>query len=78
MNLTTCQICKTGNLSAGHTHVNLNRDETVVVIKQVPANVCDNCGEYYLDEATSRRVLEIAEAAAKSGTEIEVTRYRAA
>ncbi|AFM12962.1 type II toxin-antitoxin system MqsA family antitoxin [Turneriella parva] len=73
-----CQICKTGVLHPSHANVNLNRGETVVIIKQVPANVCDNCGEYYLDEPATKRVLEIAEAAVKSGAEVEIKRYQAA
>ncbi|MFO1479419.1 MAG: type II toxin-antitoxin system MqsA family antitoxin [Turneriella sp.] len=73
-----CQICKTGVLHPGHANVNLNRGETVVIIKEVPANVCDNCGEYYLNEATSKRVMDIAEAAVKSGAEVEIKRYQAA
>lgn len=67
-----------GRLQAGHANITLNRGETVVIIKQVPANVCDNCGEYYLDEEATRRVLEIAEAAAKSGAEVQIRRYQAA
>jgi len=43
-----CLICKTGTTQQGTTTVTLERDTTVIVIKDVPAQVCDNCGEYYL------------------------------
>jgi hypothetical protein len=30
-----------------------------VIIKQTPADVCDNCGEYYLSEAATESVLAL-------------------
>jgi hypothetical protein len=57
--------------------VSLTRGEATVVIKGVPAQVCENCGEYYLDEDTARAVFEIADAAVKSGAELQVRRYAA-
>lgn len=34
----------------------LERGGSVIVIKDVPAEVCENCGEYYLSEATTEKV----------------------
>jgi hypothetical protein len=48
-----------------------------VVIKNVPAEVCENCGEYYLSEEMTDRVLALAEAAVAHGAEIEVLRFAA-
>lgn len=45
-----CVICKTGETAPGKVTVTLQRDEATVLIKDVPAEVCDNCGEYYLTE----------------------------
>jgi len=39
-----CVVCKMGQISAGTAIVTLQRGETTVVIKNVPADVCDNCG----------------------------------
>ena len=72
-----CVICKTGQLSAGTANVTLQRGETTVVIKNVPADVCDNCGEYYLSEEMAARVLELGESAVKKGVEVEVLRWAA-
>jgi hypothetical protein len=47
------------------------------VIKLVPAEICDTCGEYYLSEETTRRVLALAETAVAQGAEIEVLRCAA-
>jgi YgiT-type zinc finger domain-containing protein len=37
----TCVICRTGETHAGHATVTLHRAYTTVVIKQVPADICD-------------------------------------
>ena len=72
-----CVICKTGQISAGNAIVTLQRGETTLVIKNVPADVCDNCGEYYLSEKMAERVLELGESAVKKGVEVEVVRWAA-
>lgn len=59
----------------GTTTVVLQRGETTVVIKNVPADICGNCGEYYLAEDITRRVLALAEAAVAQGAEIEVLSF---
>ena len=35
-----CTICKTGQTHPGTTTVTLQRDNTVVVIRDVPAEIC--------------------------------------
>lgn len=72
-----CVICKTGRLMPGTATVTLQRGETTVVIKDVPAQVCDNCGEYYLSDEMSEQVLAMAEAAASKGAEVEILRWAA-
>lgn len=49
-----CVNCKSGHTCAGTATVTLQRQQTVVVIKDVPAQVCQDCGEYYLDEPVTR------------------------
>ena len=73
----TCVVCKLGETVPGVTTVVLQRGETTVIIKNVPADICDNCGEYYLSEDTTRRVLALAETAVAQGAEIEVLRFAA-
>ena len=72
-----CVICKQGDTYPGETRVTLERDGSTVIIKGVPAMICDNCGEYYLDETMTARVLSIAEQAVDQGTEVEVRRFAA-
>jgi YgiT-type zinc finger domain-containing protein len=40
-----CVICKHGETAPGFAVVTLNRADTVVVFKEVPADVCQTCGE---------------------------------
>lgn len=72
-----CSICRTGQTATGTVTVTLQRGATTVVIKEVPAEVCDNCGEYFLSEAITRDVLARAEAAVSKGAEVEIMRYAA-
>ena len=72
-----CVICKQGETHPGVVTVTLQREKTTVIIKDVPADVCENCGEYYLSEETTRKVLAQAEAAASKGIELEMTAFAA-
>jgi YgiT-type zinc finger domain-containing protein len=72
-----CVICKQGETHSGAATVTLERGGATVVIKGVPAMICDNCGEYYLDEAMTERVLAMGEQALAQGAEVEVRRFAA-
>jgi YgiT-type zinc finger domain-containing protein len=72
-----CVICKFSQTEKGKVTVALQRGETVVIIKDVPANICKNCGEYYLDEIVTNRVFAQAEEAVKRRSEVEILRYAA-
>ena len=53
----------------------LERDGTTLVVKGVPAQVCGNCGEEYVDEATSASLLKTAEKASRVGVQVDVRQY---
>jgi YgiT-type zinc finger domain-containing protein len=72
-----CVICKHGNTKKGKVTITLERGQTTLVFKGVPAEVCDNCGEEYADEKTTARLLGEANTAAKSGVQVEVRAYAA-
>jgi len=50
----SCVLCKHGETRPGLVTVTLQRGETTVVLKRVPADVCDNCGGYYLSSEGCR------------------------
>jgi YgiT-type zinc finger domain-containing protein len=72
-----CVICKHGEIQAGTTTMTLERNETTVVLKNVPAEVCQTCGEAYVDAATTKQLLYIVEEAAKAGVQVDVRLYAA-
>jgi len=72
-----CVICRKGETVPGQTTVTLQRGNATVVIKDVPAEVCENCGEQYFDEALTAKLLERAEQAVKNGAEVEIIRFAA-
>ena len=49
----------------------------VIVIQGVPADVCENCGEYFLSDRIAEDVLNRGEAATRSGEVVQVLRYAA-
>ena len=71
----TCVICKHGETHPGKVTVSLQREGATVIIKGVPGDVCENCGEYYLAEDVTDRVLSIAEEAVAKGAEVEILSY---
>lgn len=70
-----CPICKHGHQVDQKITVTLDRGPASVVFKNVPARVCENCGEQFVDEKTTASVLEQAESAAKSGVEVAVRSF---
>ena len=72
-----CVVCKHGTTHPGFATVTLQRGETTVILKHVPAEVCENCGEYYLSSDVSGQVMRRAEQAVESGAEIEILRFAA-
>jgi YgiT-type zinc finger domain-containing protein len=73
-----CVICRYGETAPGKVTVTLEQDGVTVVIKEVPARVCQTCGEEYVDEEIAARLLKIAEEATQAGVQIDVRRYIAA
>lgn len=73
-----CVICQYGETEPGTTTVALTRDETTIVIREVPALICTTCGEEYVDAATGARLSQIAERAVEEGVQVDVRRFQAA
>lgn len=47
----------------------------IIIIKDVPANVCDQCGEYYVDTQTAIKLEEIVEELRKNRAEVLIINY---
>ena len=71
-----CIICKHGETVDGFTTVTLEKNNSTIVFKKVPALVCDNCGEKYIKDSITNEILTTAQEIAKSGVEVDVRHYQ--
>jgi YgiT-type zinc finger domain-containing protein len=70
-----CVVCKMADTQVGVATVTLERDGLTLVVKGVPAQVCSNCGEQYVDEQVASELLATANELAKSGAQVEIRQY---
>ena len=73
-----CLICKHGETAEGTTTVTLEKGSSTIVFKDVAAMICDNCGEKYIDEKTSKKLLKNASEIVKSGVEVDIRKFQVA
>ncbi|GAB0057694.1 hypothetical protein SIID45300_02026 [Candidatus Magnetaquicoccaceae bacterium FCR-1] len=67
-----CAVCKHGETRPGTVSVTLERRGATLVFREVPALVCDNCGEAYHEEKVATQLMQQAEKAVRGGVEIDV------
>jgi YgiT-type zinc finger domain-containing protein len=72
-----CFVCKHGEVKDSTTTVTLERGKTTLVIKEVPARVCVNCGEAYFEPDVTDAMLDILNVAVEAGVQVEVRAYPA-
>ncbi|MFO1371453.1 MAG: YgiT-type zinc finger protein [Candidatus Competibacteraceae bacterium] len=48
------------------------------MIRDVPGEICDTCGEVYHDAEITQLLLDQAEQACRNGVDVEVRRYKKA
>lgn len=70
-----CVLCKHGTTAPGTATMTFDEGEVLIVIRNAPAQVCDNCGEAYFDQATTKRLLEMTEEAARAGIKVQIREY---
>ena len=73
-----CVVCKQGELREGTATVTLERGRMILVFRNVPAEVCEVCGEEYVAEEATIRLLAAVEEAARAGVQVDVREYVAA
>jgi YgiT-type zinc finger domain-containing protein len=73
-----CVVCKKGETAQGKVTVTLERGDMTLVIKRVPAHICENCGEEYVDETITTKLLKTAEEAARMGIHVDIRNYQLA
>jgi YgiT-type zinc finger domain-containing protein len=55
-----CLVCKHNRFKKGTTVLPIGRGNAILLITNIPARVCENCGEMYLDEETAQEVQDLA------------------
>jgi len=66
-----CPLCG-GKRTNGTTTFTADLGSGVVVVRQVQATLCSQCGEEWIDDATARRLERIVEDARSRGLQVEV------
>ena len=44
-----CTTCKNGLIHTGSTSVTFDKDNIIIVFRNVPTQVCDVCGDYIIE-----------------------------
>jgi len=55
--------------------ITLERNGTTLIVKSVPAMVCENCGEEYVDEKVTSELLRVSDKAVREGVQVDVREY---
>lgn len=73
-----CMICRQAETAPGMTTVTLSRGDATLVVRDVPAQICPNCGEDFVDTAVAASLEQAADAFQRSGMTHDVRRYELA
>ena len=73
-----CVVCKNGSTEQGKVTLTLEREGTIAVVKDVPSDICDNCGHCYLSSETAKLVMKQGKVSVTKGAELEIFRLQAA
>lgn len=73
-----CILCRNGETKPGFADKAFSHEGMTLVVKDVPAEICENCGERYFDASVTQELLDLARAAAAEGVVVDVRRYAAA
>ncbi len=70
-----CIICKHGELKSGITSVLFEKNGVTIVIKSVPADICDNCGEPYVSDMIAEKIMAHVDSAEKQGIIVDIRNF---
>ena len=69
-----CALCKSHLVESKINHI-IDLEGHIIIIKGVPAKVCNQCGEYFLDHKIALQVEKIINDVMKNHAEIFVVNY---
>lgn len=70
-----CFKCK-GNLIEKKINYVVNLENTIIIIKGVPAKVCIQCGEQYFNDETTENIEKIVNQLKEIETEVTIVNYK--
>ena len=65
-------MCKNGETKQGKSVITLTKGKLVLTFKNVPAQICHDCSEEYIDEDTTNQLLQIANESFKKGVAFDL------
>ena len=70
-----CIICKNGTLQPGKDTVTFEKQGHLIIIREVPGEVCDNCGHFYVSSEAAIEIQKKVKKAVADGAELEILKY---
>ncbi len=74
-NLDTCPLCG-GDIIDGTMTFTADFKSGLLVVREVPASVCNQCGAEWVGHEAALRIDEYARAMPEKGTQVEIVSYR--
>ena len=69
-----CFMCK-GNLEKRKVNYVVDLENTIIIIKGVPAKVCTQCGEQYFDDEIAQNIEKIVNKLKQLTVEVTIVKY---
>lgn len=70
-----CFMCR-GNLEEKNVNYIVDLEDTIIIIKGVPAKVCSQCGEQYFDDKTAENIEKIVNKFKQLAIEVTIVNYK--
>ena len=70
-----CFMCK-GELEEKKVNYIVDLENTIIIIKEVPAKVCTQCGEQFFDDKTSENIEKIVNQLKQLAIEVTIVNYK--
>jgi len=71
----TCPICNHAQTVHGVTTLLFQKDSFTIIVKDVPAEICNHCDESFLFENVSKKVIELTRNGKADGTAVKMFHY---
>ncbi len=71
-----CPMCK-GKMETSTVNFPIDFKTYFILVKNVPALVCEQCGEFFIDDETHIQLENIVEKNKKSNIEFEIIKFAA-